>query len=327
MDRPGWLGRTQMSTSLSPLLAPMLSSAAMRAVCDDAAALQNMLDFEAALARAEAALGVIPASAAGPITNACRAESFDLAGLADAATRSGNLAIPLVKALTANVAKVDAEAARYVHWGATSQDVIDTGAMLGLRAGIDALLADINRAIAGFAGLAHQHRDTPVVARTWLQHALPMPFGLKLAEYAAALHRSKLRLQRVRSETLALQFGGAAGTLAALGDKGLPVAERLAQELNLLLPDAPWHTHRDRIAEAASVLRDHRRHLRQDRARRFADDADRCRRSVRTLGRRPRRLLHHAAQAQSRCGSQCAGGGHHGPQSRGDDLCGAGAGP
>ena len=116
--------------------------------------------------------------------------------LAEAATRSGNLAIPLVKALTANVAKVDAEAARYVHWGATSQDVIDTGAMLGLRAGIDALLADIDRAIAGFAGLARQHRHTPVVARTWLQHALPMPFGLKLAEYAAALHRSKLRLQR-----------------------------------------------------------------------------------------------------------------------------------
>ena len=98
-----------MSTSLSPLLAPMLSSAAMRAVCDDAATLQNMLDFEAALARAEAALGVIPADAAGPITNACRAESFDLASLADAATRSGNLAIPLVKALTANVAKVDAD--------------------------------------------------------------------------------------------------------------------------------------------------------------------------------------------------------------------------
>jgi len=254
IDRPGWLGRTQMSTSLSPLLAPMLSSAAMRAICDDAAALQNMLDFEAALARAEAALGVIPASAAGPITNACRAESFDLAALADAATRSGNLAIPLVKALTANVAKSDAAAARYVHWGATSQDVIDTGAMLGLRAGIDALLTDINRAIAGFAELARQHRHTPVVARTWLQHALPMPFGLKLAEYAAALHRSKLRLQRLRSETLALQFGGAAGTLAALGDNGLKVAEGLAAELKLPLPDAPWHTHRDRIAEAASVF-------------------------------------------------------------------------
>ncbi|KRQ96266.1 3-carboxy-cis,cis-muconate cycloisomerase [Bradyrhizobium valentinum] len=243
-----------MSTPLSPLLAPMLSSAAMRAVCDDATALQYMLDFEAALARAEAAVGVIPASAALPITNACRAESFDLATLADAATRSGNLAIPLIKALTSDVAKVDAEAARYVHWGATSQDVIDTGAMLGLRAGIDALLTDIDRAIAGFAGLARQHRHTPVVARTWLQHALPMPFALKLAEYAAALHRSRARLKRLRGETLTLQFGGAAGTLAALGDKGLAVAEKLAEELQLPLPDAPWHTHRDRIAEAASVL-------------------------------------------------------------------------
>ncbi|WP_065750336.1 3-carboxy-cis,cis-muconate cycloisomerase [Bradyrhizobium paxllaeri] len=243
-----------MSTSLSPLLAPMLSSAAMRAVCDDVASLQNMLDFEAALARAEAAAGVIPTDAAGPITNACRAESFDIAALADAATRAGNLAIPLVKALTANVTRADAAAARYVHWGATSQDVIDTGAMLGLRAGIDALLADIDRAIKGFAKLARQHRNTPVGARTWLQHALPMPFGLKLAEYAAALHRSKGRLQRLRSETLALQFGGAAGTLAALGDKGLAVAERLAQELNLPLPDAPWHTHRDRMAEAAGVF-------------------------------------------------------------------------
>src|SRR3954451_17567875 len=241
-----------MSTSLSPLLAPLLSSAAMRAVCDDAAMLQNMLDFEAALARAEAATGVIPKSAVGPIGKACNAEAFDLADLAEAATRSGNLAIPMVKALTANVAKSDAEAARYVHWGATSQDVIDTGAMLGLRAGIDALLADIHRAIAGFAGLARQHRHTPVVARTWLQHALPMTFGLNLAEYAAALHRSKLRLQRVRGEALALQFGGAAGTLAALGDNGLKVAEGLAAELKLPLPDAPWHTHRDRIAETAS---------------------------------------------------------------------------
>jgi 3-carboxy-cis,cis-muconate cycloisomerase len=126
--------------------------------------------------------------------------------------------------------------------------------MLGLRAGIDALLADTGRAIAGFAKLARQHRNTAVVGRTWLQHALPMPFGLKLAEYAAALHRSRGRLRRLRAETLALQFGGAAGTLAALGDNGLKVAERLAAELDLPLPDAPWHTHRDRIAEAASVF-------------------------------------------------------------------------
>ena len=243
-----------MSTSLSPLLAPMLSSGPMRAVCDDAATLQHMLDFEAALARAEAAVGVIPKSATGPIADACKAGSFDIASLAEAATRSGNLAIPLVKALTAGVAKSDAEAARYVHWGATSQDVIDTALMLTLRGAIDVLLSDLDRAIDGFAGLARRHRDTAMVARTWLQHALPMPFGLKLAEYAAALNRSRRRLSRLRRETLALQFGGAAGTLAALGDKGLAVAGKLAEELDLPLPDAPWHTHRDRIAEAASVL-------------------------------------------------------------------------
>jgi 3-carboxy-cis,cis-muconate cycloisomerase len=213
-----------------------------------------MLDFEAALARAEAAVGVIPASAVTAIEAACKADQFDLAALADAATRSGNLAIPLVKTLTAKVAKADTEAARYVHWGATSQDVIDSATMLGLRAAIDSLLADLDRAIAGFAALAVKHRNTAVVARTWLQHALPMPFGLKLAEYASALHRSRLRLKRLRAEGLALQFGGAAGTLAALGDKGLVVAEQLAKELQLPLPDAPWHTHRDRIAEVASVL-------------------------------------------------------------------------
>ncbi len=243
-----------MSTALSPLLAPMLSSAAMRAICDDVAYLQYMLDFEAALARAEAATGVIPANAPAPIEQACNARAFDLAALAQAATKSGNLAIPLVKALTAAVAKTDADAARYVHWGATSQDVIDTAAMLTLRAAIDALLSDIDRAIAGFARQARTHRHTAMVGRTWLQHALPIPFGLKLAEYAAALDRSRTRLRRLRSEALALQFGGAAGTLAALGDNGLRVAEKLAQELDLPLPDAPWHTHRDRFAEAASVL-------------------------------------------------------------------------
>src|ERR1700761_4147856 len=115
-----------MSTAISPLFAPLLSSTAMRAVCDDATTVQHMLDFEAALARAEAATGIIPASAVEPIAKACKAESFDIAALAEAATRSGNLAIPLVKTLTANVAKgdteTDAEASRYVHWGATSQD-------------------------------------------------------------------------------------------------------------------------------------------------------------------------------------------------------------
>jgi len=243
-----------MTTPLSPLLAPMLSSAAMRAVCDDRAYLQSMLNFEAALARAEAAIGIVPPDSAEAIARACRSDTFDLAALAEAATRSGNLAIPLVKALTSEVAGTDKAAARYVHWGATSQDVIDTATMLTLRAGIDALLLDIDRAVTGFARLARQHRNTAVVARTWLQHALPMPFGLKLAEYAAALHRSRGRLKHLKQHGLALQFGGAAGTLAALGDQGWKVAEKLSEILQLPLPEAPWHAHRDRIAEAASVL-------------------------------------------------------------------------
>ena len=243
-----------MSTYLSPLLAPMLSNAAMRAVCDDAAYVRHMLAFEGALARAEAALGVIPSPAAVTISKNSQTAQLDLAGLADAAIKAGNIAIPFVKMLTAHVAKIDADAARYVHWGATSQDVIDTATVLQLRDGIDALLGDLARAITGFAKQARQHRQTATVARTWLQHALPMPFGLKLAEYAAALNRSRTRFKRLRTEALVLQFGGAAGTLAALGDKGLIVAEQLAKELLLPLPEAPWHTHRDRIAEIAAAF-------------------------------------------------------------------------
>lgn len=238
----------------SSLLAPLFSSAAMRAVTSDEARLQRMLDVEAALARAEAALGVVPKGAAEPIAKACHANHFDIRALGEASVAAGNLAIPVVKALTAEVKKSNAEAAGYVHWGATSQDIIDTALVLELRAAIDALTSELDRAIAGFTTLAEKHRHTPTVARTWLQQALPMPFGLKLAGYGAALARSRTRLTRLRKEALVLQFGGAAGTLAALGDRGLEVAEGLAKELKLPLPEAPWHTHRDRLAEIASAL-------------------------------------------------------------------------
>jgi 3-carboxy-cis,cis-muconate cycloisomerase len=240
--------------SSSSLLAPLFSSAAMGAVVDERARLQRMLDFEAALARAEAALGVIPAEAAPAIAGACHADRYDMAAIGNDAVASGNIAIPLVKALTAEVAKADAEAARYVHWGATSQDVIDTALVLELRAAIDVLVADLDRAIAAFTTLAGKHRRTPTVARTWMQHALPMPFGLKLAGYAAALARTRERLTRLRKENLLLQFGGAAGTLAALGEHGLHVTEKLASLLDLPAPEAPWHTHRDRLAEVAGAL-------------------------------------------------------------------------
>jgi 3-carboxy-cis,cis-muconate cycloisomerase len=238
----------------SDLLAPLTSSAAMRAVLADQARLQRMLDVEAALARAEAETGVIPASAASAITAACHAEDFDRAALAEASVRAGNLAIPLVRMLTEAVRKTDTAAAGYVHWGATSQDIIDTAMVLDLRAGIGALRTDLDAAVAGFAALAQTHRHTDTVARTWLQHALPMPFGLKLAGYAAALARSRERIESVARNGLVLQFGGAAGTLAALGDKGLAVSERLAAALDLPLPDAPWHSHRDRLGEIAAAF-------------------------------------------------------------------------
>ena len=245
-----------MTNPLSPsaLLTPLISSAAMRAILDDRARLQRMLDFEVALARAEAAVGIVPALATDQIAAAARAERYDIKALGEEAAAAGDVAVPLIKALAAEVAKTDATAAPYVHWGASSQDVIDTALVLELRAVIDALIVDLNRAIEGFTTLAGRHRRTATVARTGLQHALPMPFGLKLAGYAAALARSRERLRRLRRDALVLQFGGAVGTLAAFNDKGLDVAERLAALLDLPLPEAPWHGHRDRLAEVASAF-------------------------------------------------------------------------
>lgn len=243
-----------MTDTFSLLYGPLFSSPPMRALLSDSARLQRMLDVEAALARAESAVSVIPPEAAEPIARCCAADLFDCAALGEAAASAGNLAIPLVKALTAEVAKSDAKAAGYVHWGATSQDIIDTALMLELRAAIDLLDHDLGRAIAGFAALAQRHRATPMAGRTFLQYALPLPFGLKLAGYAGALARSRTRLTTLRKNGLALQFGGAVGTLASLGDKGVAVAEQLAAKLDLPLPDAPWHAHRDRPAEIAAAL-------------------------------------------------------------------------
>ena len=245
-----------MTNPLAPslLLPPLISSAAMRAILDDRARLQRMLDFEAALTRAEAAVGVVPASVVDPIAAACRAEHYDLAALGAAAAAAGNLAGPLVDALTAEVAKTDAAAASCVHWGASGQDVMDTALVLELRVGIDALIGDLGRAIEAFTTLAGRQRRTATVARMSLRHALPMPFGLKVAGYAAALGRSRERLKRLRKDALVLQFGGSVGTLAALGDQGLNVTDRLSALLDLPAPEAPWHSYRDRLAEVASAF-------------------------------------------------------------------------
>ena len=220
----------------------------------DQAGLQGMLDFERALARAEARAGVIPAPAANIIGEKCKSELFEVGALAQAAKLAGNVAIPLIKELTDLVAATDKDAARYVHWGATSQDAIDTGLVLQLREALRFVTIDLDRLIEALAELATMHRSTLMVARTWMQQALPSTFGFTVAGWLDAVSRARARLREVEQRALVLQFGGAVGTLAALGSKGQEVARNLGAELHLPVPNMPWHAHRDRLAELASAL-------------------------------------------------------------------------
>lgn len=234
--------------------ARLFSSEGMDQVFAPRATLQRMLDFEAALAEALAAEAVIPQASVAPIRAACDAAQFDIDALVRDARRAGNLAIPLVKALTRRVADADTDAARYVHWGSTSQDVIDTGMVLQLRDAIDLLVTDLAELADALAALVHRHRDTPMMGRTWMQHALPITLGLKVAGWLDAVLRHQQRLREMRQRLCVLQFGGAAGTLASLGNCGLPVASTLSRLLALPMPELPWHAHRDRMAEYATVL-------------------------------------------------------------------------
>ena len=235
----------------SDLLAPIFASESMRAAFSDRALLQAMLDFEAALARAEGRRGVIPESAVRPIADACRADLFDIVEIGRAAALAGNPAIPLVKALTAAV-REDARA--WVHWGGTSQDVIDNALVLLMRQGLRLLLADLRATMTALVALAEAHRATPMAGRTWLQQALPITFGFKAAGWLAALTEVSKTLRRVQREALALQFGGAAGTLAALGRDGLTVRKALAEELKLPEPAIAWHADRTRFTAIACAL-------------------------------------------------------------------------
>jgi 3-carboxy-cis,cis-muconate cycloisomerase len=235
------------------MLGPLFSTAEMRNIFSELAGVQGMLDFEAALARAEAKAGVIPREAADVIVAQCRAELFDLEALADAAAGAGNTAIPLVKALTRLVAAQDFNAARYVHWGATSQDAMDTGLVLQLRNALDNIDSNLVKLADALTALATKHKATTLAGRTWLQQAVPVTLGLKAAGWLSAAGRHRERVRELRARVLVLQFGGAAGTLASLGAQGLEVATALAEELQLGLPDVPWHAQRDRVAEAATV--------------------------------------------------------------------------
>ena len=222
-----------------------LSTPAMTEVFGAVSIVQGMLDFEAALARAQAAEGVIPASAAAPIAAACRVERFDLDALVAAGSVAGSLAIPLIKQLTAAVAVSDAPAAGCVHWGSTSQDVIDTAMVLATRralALIDARLGDLSDALIE---LAQRHRDAPMLGRTLMQPATVISFGFKLVGWVAPLLRARQRLRRAADAALKLQLGGAVGSLSVMGDRGAAVARRMADALQLAHAPGAWHTQRD----------------------------------------------------------------------------------
>lgn len=210
-----------------------------------AALIQHMLDVEAALAKAQADEGIVPASAAASIAAACRAERFDVQRIVADGAVAGSIAIPLVKALTAAVAAHDAKAAAWVHWGSTSQDVIDTAMVLATRASLLRIAAGLERTIAALTAHASTHRDTPVLARTLLQPAQVVSVGFKLVAWIAPLVRARRRLHDAAQAAVQLQLGGAVGTLSTLGERGEAVVRRVAAELGLRVPDGAWHTQRD----------------------------------------------------------------------------------
>ena len=225
--------------------------AQLRAAVSPHAWLEGMLEAERALATAGAAAGVVPADVAAEIAAACDAARFDPEQLAEEGRAAGNPAEPLVRALAASVGD---EASRWVHRGATSQDVVDTAAMLVAHRALSLVLADADRVAAAAAGLAREHRDTPMAARTLLQHAVPTTFGLKASGWLAAVVEARTRLAEVARTRLAAQLGGAAGTLAAFGDDGVTLLDLFAGELGLHAPVLPWHTDRTRIAELGAAL-------------------------------------------------------------------------
>jgi 3-carboxy-cis,cis-muconate cycloisomerase len=246
-------GSRRSAGTTMKLLDPLFITERMREIFSDESRVQRMLDFEAALARALVKAGVAPRKSAALIGSQCHADLYSLDKLGVAAAQAGNVAIPLVKQLTARVAKRDKTAAGFVHLGATSQDVIDTGVVLQLRRAIDDTQASLQRLSKQLQKLATAYRGTVLAGRTWMQQAAPITLGLKFAGWLDALERHGERLKQTRKRVEVLQFGGAVGTLAALGAKGPRVAAALAGELKLALPEISWHTQRDRFAEVAAT--------------------------------------------------------------------------
>ena len=235
----------------SGLFGGVLARGPVAGAVDDQAFLQGMLDFERALARAQAVAGLMEPRAAEAIAAACRAEDYDPVAIGAQAPSIGNPAGPLVKALTA---RVEGPGRGQVHRGATSQDVVDTAMMIVARRALTLLRQDLDGAAFAAAALARAHRATPIAGRTLLQQAVPTTFGLKAAGWMTGLDAAADRVLAVRCERLAVQFGGAAGNLAALGDPGVEVLEGIARELDLPAPAIPWHTDRTRIGDIAGAL-------------------------------------------------------------------------
>jgi 3-carboxy-cis,cis-muconate cycloisomerase len=212
----------------------------------DRAWLSALLQAEQALATALAEAGLIPASAAEQIARHCDADGFDAAEIGRLAVKSGNPVVPLVRLLTE---KAGGEAARFVHFGATSQDIMDTAASLVAKDAVATILADVDAAADTCARLADEHRGTVMTGRTLMQHALPTTFGMKAAGWLVALDEAAANLRRVELEA---QLGGAVGTLAVFRDASVPAL--FAAELGLAEPRIPWHTDRTRFAELAAAL-------------------------------------------------------------------------
>lgn len=241
-----------MSTTVfdSALFRDMFGTAEMRGVFSDRALIERYIEVEIALAKAEARCGVIPEQAAVQIAELSRFESLDLAHMQHETEIVGYPILPLVEQLS----KLCGEAGRYVHWGATTQDIMDTAVVLQVRAALALVERDIQAVRGLLADLAVRYRDTPMAGRTHLQHALPITFGYKVAVWLSMFDRHAERLLELRPRVEVGQFAGAAGTLASLGDKGLEVQEALMAELGLGVPQATWHVARDGLAETLNFL-------------------------------------------------------------------------
>jgi 3-carboxy-cis,cis-muconate cycloisomerase len=234
----------------SAIFKPLFTDNEITALLSDDAFVRALVEVEVALALAEARVGVIPAEAAEQIAK-CTAKQVDFAALAASTARSGFPIIALVQELRR---QAGADAAAFVHWGATTQDIMDTACVLQLRAAARVLRVRLGDVARHLSALADRHRETVLAGRTHSQQALPITFGLKVAGWLAPLVRHIERLDEMLPRLLVVQFGGAAGTLAAFGDKGLAVAQQLAAELKLNTPAMPWHAQRDSFVEFAGWL-------------------------------------------------------------------------